>query len=167
MTDLPIGIRQEAPGDAQAILFLHERAFGPGRYARTAFRLRERNPDPPHLSFAAFVGTLLVGSVRMSRILLGPEPGLMLGPLAVEPAFEKRGIGAALTGRAIEAARADGHTLVMLVGDEPYYRRFGFIVAPTGRLRMPGPVDPARLLLLELADGAVARAEGRVRAMRG
>lgn len=166
MTDLAIHIRPEMPGDADAILHLHERAFGPGRFARTAFRLREGAPALPDLSFAALVGTLLVGSVRMSPIFAGREPALALGPLAVEPAFEKRGIGAALMERALEAGRAAGHTLVLLVGDEPYYGRFGFSVVPKGRLRLPGPVDPARLLAAELAPGALERAEGRVVAMR-
>lgn len=166
MTDIDIHIRPEAPGDADAILHLHERAFGPGRFARTAFRLREGVQDLPGLSFSALVGTLLVGSVRVSPIWIGREPGLALGPLAVEPAFEKRGIGTALMNRALEAARADGHKLVLLVGDEPYYSRFGFKRAPAGRLDMPGPVDPARLLVAELAPGALERASGRVLPMR-
>jgi predicted N-acetyltransferase YhbS len=90
----------------------------------------------------------------------------MLGPLAVEPAFEGRGIGAALVTRALEAARSAGHTLVLLVGDETYYARFGFHRVPEGRLVMPGPVDPARLLAAELAPGALAGASGRVVAQR-
>jgi predicted N-acetyltransferase YhbS len=166
MTDLAVQIRHELPGDADAILHLHERAFGPGRFARTAFRLREGVPERLDLSFAALVGTLLVGSVRMSPILAGGERALALGPLAVEPAFEGRGIGAALMTRALEAARADGHGLVLLVGDEPYYARFGFAPVPKGRLDMPGPVDPARLLVAELVPGALERAAGRVLAMR-
>lgn len=88
MTSLPLIIRQELPGDAAAIERLHERAFGPGRYARTASRLREGAPHDPALSFASHVGTFLVGSVRMTPILAGGGPGLMLGPLTVDPAFE-------------------------------------------------------------------------------
>lgn len=166
MTDLAVQIRHELPGDAEAILHLHERAFGPGRFARTAFRLREGVPERLDLSFSALVGTLLVGSVRMSPILLGRETALALGPLAVEPAFEGRGIGAALMGRALQAAKEAGHALVLLVGDQPYYARFGFSPVPKGRLAMPGPVDPARLLVAELTPGTLERASGRVVALR-
>jgi predicted N-acetyltransferase YhbS len=167
MTELSLTIRPEAPGDADAIERLHERAFGPGRFARTAYRLREGAPHDPALSFAAHVGTLLVGSVRLSPIWAGREPALVLGPLTVEPAFERRGIGAALVGRALAAARANAHALVLLVGDEPYYRRFGFAPIPPGRLVMPGPVDPARFLACELEEGALSRAQGPVKARRG
>lgn len=180
MTDLALLIRPELPQDEGAILRLHERAFGPGRFARASFRLRERTPPLAELSFTALVGTLLVGSVKVSPIKISPlkilpvETGLgpaatdalILGPLAVEPAFEGRGIGAALMGRALDAARAAGHTLVLLVGDEPYYARFGFVRVKPGRLEMPGPVDPARLLAAELAPGALERASGRVLATR-
>lgn len=166
MTDLAVQIRHELPGDAEAILHLHERAFGPGRFARTAFRLREGVPERLDLSFSALVGTLLVGSVRMSPILLGRETALALGPLAVEPAFEGRGVGAALMGRALQAAKEAGHALVLLVGDQPYYARFGFSPVPKGRLAMPGPVDPARLLVAELTPGTLERASGRVVALR-
>lgn len=167
MTDLALQIRPEGQEDEEAIERLHERAFGPGRFARTAFRLRERGAATPELCFTASVGTLIVGSVRVSPILIGGAPALVLGPLAVEPAFEKRGIGAALTQRALEAARAGGHRLVLLVGDEPYYSRFGFARAPAGRLEMPAPVNPARLLVAELQPGALDGLEGRVMARRG
>ena len=166
MTDLALQIRPERPEDAGPIERMHERAFGPGRFARTAFRLRERARETPELCFTALVGTLIVGSVRVSPVMVGPDPGLMLGPLAVEPAFEKRGIGAALTERALHAARAGGHRLVLLVGDEPYYARFGFRHAQAGRLQMPAPVDPGRLLVAELVPDA-AEAKGRVVPVKG
>src|SRR3954463_10689325 len=102
MTQLPLVIRPELPGDADPIERLHERAFGPGRFARTAFRLREGAATTPELCFTALVGTLLVGSIRLSPLVLGPEPGLLLGPLAVDPAFEGRGIGAALIARSLD-----------------------------------------------------------------
>ena len=160
MTSLPLTIRQEVPGDAAAIERLHERAFGPGRFARTASRLREGRPHEPALSFASHVGTFLVGSVRVTPILAGGGPGLMLGPLTVDPAFEGRGIGAALMNASIEAARAHGHDLILLVGDAPYYQRFGFSAAPMAELAMPGPVERERFLGLELRDGALAGASG-------
>ncbi len=162
MTELTLLIRTEQPIDFEAIERLHERAFGPGRFARTASRLREGAPHLLDLSFTAMVGTLLVGSIRLTPVMAGKEPALMLGPLAVEPAFESRGIGAALMGRALEAAKAKGHTLVLLVGDEPYYSRFGFKRIPPQDLQLPGPVNPARFLGLELEEGAMARARGLV-----
>ena len=105
MTELSLVIRPELPSDAESIERLHERAFGPGRFARTAFRLREGGGHLFELSFTALVGTLLVGSVRMTPVNAGEVPALMLGPLTVEPAFEGRGIGAALIQRSIDAAR--------------------------------------------------------------
>ncbi len=164
MTELSLIIRTEQPVDSEAIERLHERAFGPGRFARTASRLREGAPHLLDLSFTALVGTLLVGSVRLTPVMAGEQPALMLGPLTVEPAFENRGIGAALMRRALEAAKAKGHTLVLLVGDEPYYSRFGFKRAPM-QLQLPGPVNPARFLGLELEEGALSRARGIVTAL--
>ncbi|CAM5222951.1 GCN5 family acetyltransferase OS=Bosea thiooxidans OX=53254 GN=ARD30_18805 PE=4 SV=1 [Bosea thiooxidans] len=118
MTSLPLTIRHELPVDAAAIERLHERAFGPGRFARTAFRLREGVPPDPALSFAAHVGTFLVGSIKVTPVLAGGHRALMLGPLTVDPAFDGRGIGSALMNRSIEAARDAGHDLIMLVGDD-------------------------------------------------
>jgi predicted N-acetyltransferase YhbS len=167
VTELSLVIRPELPIDAQAIERLHERAFGPGRFARTAFRLREGAPHLANLSFTALVGTLIVGSVRMSPVIAGDADGLMLGPLTVDPAFENRGIGAALMRRSIDAAREEGHGLVLLVGDLPYYARFGFVRVPPRQLELPGPVNPDRLLALELEEGVLARARGPVLPKRG
>jgi predicted N-acetyltransferase YhbS len=166
MTQLSLVIRPEQPSDAEPVERLHERAFGPGRFARTAFRLREGAPHLLDLSFTALVGTLLVGSVRLTPVLAGEGRALVLGPLTVDPAFENRGIGAALIGRALEAARTAGHRLVLLVGDEPYYARFGFKRVPEGQLVMPGPVDPARFLACELSQGVLAEARGPVLPLR-
>lgn len=168
MTQLPLVIRAEQPADAEPIERLHERAFGPGRFARTAERLREGAPHIPELSFTALVGTLLVGSVRLTPVLAGEARALMLGPLTVDPAFEKRGIGSGLMTRAIAAARErNEHALVLLVGDEPYYSRFGFRRVPDGQLVMPGPVDPDRFLALELREGALGEAKGPVQPLKG
>jgi predicted N-acetyltransferase YhbS len=164
VSELSLVIRPELPVDSDPIERLHERAFGPGRFARTAFRLREGAPHLPELSFTALVGTLLVGSVRMTPVLAGSVPALMLGPLTVEPAFEGRGIGAALLRRSIDSARDQGHRLVLLVGDEPYYGRFGFRKIPPRQVELPGPVNPDRFLALELAEGALAGAKGLVAA---
>lgn len=167
MTSLPLTIRHELPVDGPAIERLHERAFGPGRFARTAFRLREGVPPDANLTFAAHVGTFLVGSIRVTPVAAGGgHIALMLGPLTVDPAFEGRGIGAALMNRSIDAARAAGHDLIMLVGDAPYYARFGFTVIPPGQLLLPGPADPARFLALELVAGVLAQRRGAVMPLR-
>src|SRR5579864_1767965 len=163
MNDLALTILPEAKEDADAIERLHERTFGPGRYAKTAYRLREQASHNPDLSFTARVGSLLIGSVWMSPIRIGETKALLLGPLTVEPAFRERGVGQALIERALGEARNKGHKLVILVGDEPYYGKTGFKRVPPGCAVMPGPVDPARLLVAELVDGAFEGVSGAVR----
>jgi predicted N-acetyltransferase YhbS len=163
MTDLSVTILPETAADAPAIERLHERTFGPGRFARTAYRVRERAPHLLNLSFTAWIGTLLVGSVRLSPIRIGEVPALLLGPLTIEPPFRGRGVGAKVLDRALTEARRAGHRLVVLVGDEPYYARAGFKRIPKGRVTMPGPVDPARLLAVELIEGAFGAVSGVVR----
>jgi predicted N-acetyltransferase YhbS len=160
--DLSFTISAETPDDAFAIDRLHERTFGPGRYAKTAYRLREQVPHMLALSFTARIGTLLVGSVRLSPVRIGETKALLLGPLTVEPVFRERGVGQALIERALKEAAAGGHRLVILVGDEPYYGRCGFKPVPPGRVKMPGPVDPARLLVAELSPGAFDGVTGTV-----
>src|SRR5262249_7179090 len=162
MTDLSLTIMPENAEDAAAIERLHERTFGPGRYAKTAYRIREGGPHALALSFTARIGTLLVGSVRLTRIRIGETPALLLGPLTIEPPFRDRGIGLALIRRALEEARSQGHRLVALVGDEPYYGRAGFRRIPPGRAVMPGPVDPERLLVAELVPGAFEGVSGPI-----
>jgi len=163
MTEPSTTIALETPNDAQAIDRLHERTFGPGRFALTAYRLREHVDHRLDLSFTARIGTLLVGSVRQLPICIGDAPALMLGPLTVEPPFRGHGIGRALLGRALTEAKAKDIRLVVLVGDEPYYGRVGFKPIAKGRLTMPGPVDYSRLLVAELVEGAFAGVSGRIR----
>ena len=163
MTDLLLVLEPEAPDDAEAIQHLNARVFGPGRYARTAYRIREQADPDPRLSFVARVGTLLVGAIAMTPIVIGRAPALLLGPLIVEPVFRSQGIGEALVKRALEAAKTAGAGLVILVGDEPYYGRMGFKPVPAGRITLPGPVDPARLLYCALAPGALEGAQGEAR----
>ena len=165
--DLTLSIMPERAEDADSIQRLNERAFGPGRYALSAYRLREGARHDLALSFVARVGTLLVGSNRMTPVQCGDTPGLLLGPLTVETAFRSRGIGRALVDASVAAAAAAGHALVLLVGDEPYYGRLGFVRVAPGKLSMPGPVDPARLLARELASGALSRATGPIMPGRG
>jgi predicted N-acetyltransferase YhbS len=105
---------------------------------------------------------LLVGSVRQLPICVGDTPALLLGPLTVEPPFRSRGVGRLLLERALKDAKAQGHRLVLLVGDEPYYSRVGFKQVAKGRVTMPGPVDYSRLLVIELVEGAFEGVSGPV-----
>ena len=163
MNDLSLTILAETANDAQAIERLHERTFGPGRFVLSAYRIREHVDHLLDLSFTAWIGTLLVGSVRQLPIVIGETKALLLGPLTVEPPFRSHGVGRALLERALDDAKARGHRLVLLVGDEAYYRRAGFKAVPQGRAMMPGPVDYKRLLVVELVDGAFDGVSGAVR----
>jgi predicted N-acetyltransferase YhbS len=163
MSDLSLTILAETSNDAQAIERLHDRTFGPGRFVLSAYRLREHVDHLQDLSFTARIGTLLVGSVRLLPVVIGQTSALLLGPLTVEPPFRGRGIGRALLERALGEAKARGHRLVLLVGDEAYYSRVGFKAVPKGRATMPGPVDYSRLLVAELADGAFDNVSGPIR----
>lgn len=156
-------IRTEQPGDADAVDALVARSFGSGRYAKSAYRLREGVTAEAGLSFVAIEGGVLKGSVRFWPIAVGEERALLLGPLAVESGERGRGIGLALMRRGIDEARSLRHRVVMLVGDVPYYSRVGFAAVPEGRVTFPGPVDPARILVLGLAAGAVESLHGSVR----
>jgi predicted N-acetyltransferase YhbS len=163
MTDLSVSILVETLEDAIAIERLHERTFGPGRFVRTAQRIRERRDHILGLSFTAWIATLLVGSIRVTPVRIGPTPALLLGPLTVELPFRGRGIARQLLARTLKEAGAAGHRLVVLVGDESYYAASGFAAIPKGQVTMPGPVDPARLLVAELVAGAFAGVKGPLR----
>ena len=163
MSEPALTIRPETAADAPAVERLHERTFGPGRFARTAFRIREGRGHLLGLSFTARIGTLLVGSVRLTPICIGETPALLLGPLTVEPPFRSHGVGTALVQRALSEAKSSAHRLVVLVGDEPIYAKSGFKRIPKGQVEMPGPVDPARLLIAELAAGAFDGVSGLIR----
>jgi predicted N-acetyltransferase YhbS len=163
MSDLTFTLTPETPDDEAAILHLSARVFGPGRFARTAYRVRESTPPDLSLSFVARVGPLLVGANAMTPIFVGETPAHLLGPLIVEPVFRSRGIGEALVNASLEAARATGGRLAILVGDEPYYARMGFRRAGPGRVILPGPVDPSRVLVCELTAGAFEGVQGKLR----
>jgi predicted N-acetyltransferase YhbS len=158
MNTLSLSIEAARPADEAQIEKLHQRAFGPGRFARTAYRIREQAGEAATLAYVARVGSLLVGSVQLTPVRIGETRAFVLGPLTVEPAFEGRGIGAALLERASQAARAVRASAILLVGDEPYYGRHGYKRVPPGRISMPGPVDPGRLLMLAIGEDAAALA---------
>jgi predicted N-acetyltransferase YhbS len=163
MSELSLTILPETADDALAIERLHERTFGPGRYARSAYRIREGRGHLLALSFTARIGTLMIGSVRLTPICIGESKALLLGPLTVEPPFRERGVGSALIARALKDAKSAGHRLVVLVGDEPYYGKSGFKRIPKGQVKFSGPVDPARLLVTELVGGAFEGVSGMIR----
>jgi predicted N-acetyltransferase YhbS len=163
MSALSLTILPETADDTVPIERLHERTFGPGRYARSAYRIREGRGHLLDLSFTARIGTLLVGSVRLTPICIGETPALLLGPLTVEPPFREHGVGSALIDRSLRDARSAGHKLVVLVGDEPFYGKSGFKRIPKGQVKFLGPVDPARLLVAELAPRAFDGVAGTIR----
>jgi len=173
----PVVIDVEREGDAEARESLLDRAFGPARFAKTCERLRAGRLPASGLSLVArvralgggaevgqIIGQTLVGTVRLWHVDAGGVPALMLGPLAVDARYRCFGIGARLMEDTLGRAAAHGHRAVLLVGDAPYYERFGFARARTLSLRMPGPVEAERFLGLELAPGALASAHGLVRA---
>jgi predicted N-acetyltransferase YhbS len=158
--------RPIAPEDIPLVSALHDRVFGPGRFARTAYRVREqmdRGSEVSPFCRLAATQTGLVAALRMSEIAIGATPGaLLLGPLVVAPEYAGQGYGRALVAESLAAARDAGLRLVVLVGDEPYYGRFGFKPVPAGTITFPGPVDPARILAAELVPGALAGYSGLI-----
>ncbi|TYR29973.1 N-acetyltransferase [Mesorhizobium microcysteis] len=160
---LDVAYAQELAAHDTEIEDINAEAFGPGRFARAAYKIREGGPHRRDLSFVALVEGQVVASVRMTPIAAGKGRALLLGPLAVRPAYKNLGIGKKLVAIALEAARKDGWTLVILVGDAPYYAPLGFSkVVPAGQLTMPRPVDPRRLLAAELEAGALDGFAGAV-----
>lgn len=165
MSSAKFEIRLETDGDAAILSELSAQAFGPGRFTRSAYRVREGIPPVKGLCLCGQLNGKLVGGVRFTAIRIGAmEGGALLGPLVVDPAEKGKGYGKALVEEGLTRARAEGFSLVLLVGDMPYYARFGFQPVPPGQITFPGPVDPARLLALELVPGALAGAKGLVRA---
>lgn len=158
-------IRPASEADKADILALHEEAFGPGRFSRTAYRIREQAVTARQIALTARYDDRLIGAIQLTAITIGGKSGAMLlGPLAIAPAFKNMGCGIKLMKQGLEQAGADGFALIVLVGDLPYYQRVGFERVPAGRIVLPGPADPARLLSLALADGALEQYSGLVAA---
>jgi predicted N-acetyltransferase YhbS len=143
--DVSAEIDLERPDDAAAIETIVARAFGPGRFVKTAERLREDSRPFADLSFVAREDGQVVGAVRLWPIRIGETPAALLGPIAVDGDHRREGLGSALVARACAAAEAKGLAAVLLVGDLPYFERFGFAPA---RVELPGPADPRRILML-------------------
>lgn len=154
----------ELPLHAACIEDISAEAFGPGRFARAAARVREMASHAPELSFVACLNGQVIGSVRQTPVLVGTTPALMLGPLAVRPAYKGMGVGKSLMHMAADAARNAGEAFIFLVGDRGYYMPLGYEPTRPGSIVMPGPVDPMRVLVLPLDGGAVETLEGKVTA---
>jgi predicted N-acetyltransferase YhbS len=167
MTTPSASIRLQTPDDHSALKQLNETAFGPGRFSRTAYRVREAGGSEPRLNLCAILGGEIIGAVQFTPIEIGGVSGaLLLGPIIVADALKNRGYGLQLMLEGLARARKLGYRVVVLVGDLPYYERAGFAPAPQGRIVLPGPVDPARLLYLELTPGALEDYRGLVRGLQ-
>src|SRR5215468_2670968 len=160
----PFAIRAERASDVVAREALLDACFGENRHMRTCQRLRDGRAPAEGLAFSAVAGGRLVGTLRLWHVSAGGIPALVLGPLAVEVSSRKLGAGTALMDHALAAARARGHRAVILLGDAPYYARFGFSAQKTGELSLPGPFERERLLALEFEGGALDGAWGMISA---
>jgi predicted N-acetyltransferase YhbS len=158
----PFAIRAERASDVAAREALLDACFGDNRHTRTCQRLRDGRAPAEGLALSAVRQGRVVGSVRLWHVSAGGIPALMLGPLAVEASSRQLGVGAALMDHALAAAKARGHRAVILLGDAPYYARFGFSAAKTGELSLPGTFERDRLLGLELREGALDGAWGMI-----
>ena len=158
----------EAPEHAPQIELLLDQAFGPGRFAKTAYRLREGVAPIAALSFVALDDQgRLTGSLRFWPILIGADlPAILLGPLAIDQTHRSNGLGQALMAEALDHAIRLGHRICVLVGDEPYYAKAGFARSLAKGLSFPGPVDLNRLLARELVPGALDGVAGPIRPYR-
>lgn len=158
-----LAIRLETPADNDWIENLHEVSFGPGRFARAAFRVRERYAVDPSLCFIAEIDGINAASVRMTPIGIAGINGYLLGPLMTDPAFRKQGAGRTLVRHACaEALARDGVSFVLLVGDLAYYGPLGFVPTVSHAIRFPGPVDPARVLVHSLDENLAASLAGDI-----
>ncbi len=160
----PVVISPERAADAPVVEGLIDRAFGPGRYAKAAERLREGRRPLLTLSFVAWRGGEAVGCVRLWSVRIGKTGALLLGPIAVESAWRRGGLGADLVRRAVSEAAAMGAELILLVGDQPFFGPLGFSAAQAAKVRMPGPVDQRRVMARALVPGAADDLDGLVTA---
>lgn len=159
-------LRLEQAEDNTQIESLYCQAFGPGRFARTAYRLRERADYAHKLSCVVEEGGNVVGTIRFSKIMIGGKGGaLLLGPLVISQESRGHNYGVALMTYGVKLAKAAGFKLVILVGDLSYYRKAGFIQVPDGQIKLPGPFDPNRLLAYEIQTAILDQYRGLIRSV--
>ena len=157
MSPVSFSISPEFPADNLLIESLTQSVFGPAMLTRAAYALREGVPHEISLSFVAKISDEIVGTVRLTKILWGNKPVFMLGPLGVLPKYIAQGIGKALMNAAVDAAKTQNElSLIVLVGDRDYYSPFGFVPIRLGKITLPRPVDPTRILACELKSGALS-----------
>ncbi|MFC4271198.1 GNAT family N-acetyltransferase [Sneathiella chungangensis] len=156
-------IIHERPGDAPLIEPLLDRCFGPDRFKKTAYEVRKNIEPLPELSFVTLEGERLVATIRYWPITIGGRtPALLLGPIAVEPELQGKGIGVALIRKSLTVAEDLGHRLIVLVGDPEYYGQFGFRNAAVLGFQLPGPVEERRFLVKECGEGALEQVTGTI-----
>jgi predicted N-acetyltransferase YhbS len=156
-------IRKALPEDIAGISELHARVFGPGRFVRSAYRVREGKGHLSRFCLVACLGKEIIASIRTTEITIGGVKGaVLLGPVAVDADHRSLGLGSKLITAALEATRAGGAKLIVLVGDHPYYGRFGFKPVPPGQIVFPGPVNPLRILAFELEPEALSGYRGLI-----
>ncbi len=156
-------ISHEQPEDAATIEILLEKCFGPDRFRKTAYRIREGLVPAENLSLVAKQGDDLLASIRYWPITVGDvHDGLLLGPIVVAPERQGEGIGVALIRQSLKDAQDAGYGFVVLVGDPDYYQRFGFVSAVDKDMALPGPVEEHRFLVAELTEGALKDVSGLV-----
>ena len=166
MTCNPFTYRLESAADVPWIEATQAELFGPKRFKRSAYFRRDGVPPDPQLSFVAEAGGDLVASVRMTPITIGGRAALLLGPLVVAPAYRGQGAGRTLVRKALAAASAAGHRVVLLVGDLPYYGPLGFTFLGRHVIELPAPVDSDRVLVAGLVDGALNGLAGKAASVR-
>lgn len=167
MTTPDLDIRPYADCDKHQIETLHRRVFGPGRFARTAYRIREgadvTETESTTCSRVGWIGSSVAAAVTMTPVTVGGTSGAMLlGPLVVAPEFAGNGLGQPMVQAALQAAQANGSKIVLLVGDQAYYQRFDSKIIERGHITLPGPVNVDRLLAVELTTGSLATFSGLV-----
>ncbi|SFT58797.1 Predicted N-acetyltransferase YhbS [Pseudovibrio denitrificans] len=148
-------VRQETPADFLEIEQMQAEAFGPARFERTAFKIRDGVQQASHLCFVGEQNGEIAGSVKLTPIMIGTQKSMLLGPLTVKATFKGQGLGRLLLKSVAEEAKAQGVQSILLVGDHPYYGPHGYEQVPHGQITLPGPVDPDRLLVLMLQDEAM------------
>ncbi len=165
MLSVTYSIKRTKVNDTNQVSLLCDNVFGPGRFSKTAFRIRENYKGHDDYGFCAWSGEQLIGAIHFTPILIGQIPsGYLLGPLVVSPSYSGQRLGLKLIDHGINQALSDKAQLILLVGDYAYYNKVGFEIVPRHKLKFPGPVDPSRLLFKELQRDSLQALSGLVQA---